>query len=152
MKLKLERIAYRDTYTIGKLFIDYHDDNYYSYFCDTLEDKVRVLQDSNHDGDFDEKDEGKIWGKTAIPAGTYLVELAFSPHFKRILPHLINVPGFQGILIHNGNTDSDTHGCLLVGINKEAGKVLDSVITLEKLMNILNPQFKLLKQIEIQIK
>lgn len=109
MKLTLKRIAKRDTYTIGRLFIDD------VFFCDTLEDKVRNLAS-----------EPKIAGETAIPSGTYKVIVNVSPRFKRELPRLLNVPYFEGILIHRGNTSKDTAGCILVGENKEVGKVLNS--------------------------
>ena len=88
MKLILDRIFMADDYTIGRLFIDG------AYFCDTLEDTVRDLKS---DGS------GKIYGETAIPTGEYKVMLARSPRFKRILPRLLNVPFFEGILIHSGN-------------------------------------------------
>ena len=87
MKLLLKRIALRDTYTIGKIYIDGE------YFCDTLEDKVRDL---NKNGVFD-GDEKKVYGETAIPYGTYKVILSYSPKFKRILPELLDVPCFTGI-------------------------------------------------------
>ena len=87
MKLKLKRIALRDTYTIGKLYVDGQ------YFCDTLEDRVRDLTK-----------EKKVPGETAIPAGTYNMVVNVSPKFKRMLPRLLNVPQFDGILIHRGNT------------------------------------------------
>ena len=109
MKLKLKRIALRDTYTIGKLYVDGQ------YFCDTLEDRVRDLTK-----------EKKVPGETAIPAGTYNMVVNVSPKFKRMLPRLLNVPQFDGILIHRGNTAKDSAGCILVGENSAVGKVLNS--------------------------
>lgn len=116
MELLLKRIALKPTYTIGKLYIDD------KYFCDTLEDTVR---DVNRNGRFD-GDEKKIYGDSAIPFGRYEVVVTYSPKFRRRLPRLINVPHFDGILIHRGNTSADTAGCILVGENKEVGKVLNS--------------------------
>ena len=127
MKLLLKRIALRDTYTIGKIYIDGE------YFCDTLEDKVRDL---NKNGVFD-GDEKKVYGETAIPYGTYKVILSYSPKFKRILPELLDVPCFTGIRIHRGNTEKDTAGCLLVGENKVRGKVLNSTYWKKKLIEKL---------------
>ena len=114
MKLTVNRTTLEPTYTIGKLFVNGE------YFCDTLEDTVR---DKNKDGKLDEK---KVFGKTAIPYGTYKVELRYSPHFKRIMPHIMNVPDFEGVLIHSGNTPEDTEGCLLVGKNTIKGEITHS--------------------------
>lgn len=122
MKLTLKRIAIRKTYTIGKLYID--DD----YFCDTLEDTVRDL---NKDGKFN-NGEKKIKGKTAIPYGTYEIKWTYSPRFKKYTPQLMNVPSFEGIRIHSGNSSTDTEGCLLLGENKKVGMVLNSRATINK--------------------
>ena len=122
MKLKLNRIALRQTYTIGKLYIDG------KYFCDTLEDKVR---DTNKSGKFDNGEE-KIKGKTAIPYGTYEIKWTYSPRFKKYTPQLMNVPSFEGIRIHSGNSSTDTEGCLLLGENKKVGMVLNSRATINK--------------------
>ena len=105
MNLVLQRIAQTPEYTIGRLEIDGQ------FFCNTLEDPVR---------------DEKIAAKTAIPEGTYEVIVNRSPRFKRDLPLLLNVPNFEGIRIHRGNTAKDTSGCILVGLNKVKGKVLDS--------------------------
>ena len=127
MKLTLKRIALRQTYTIGKLYID---DN---YFCDTLEDTVR---DINKDGKFD-NGEKKIKGKTAIPYGTYEIKWTYSPRFKKYTPQLMNVPSFEGIRIHSGNSNKDTEGCLLLGKNKKVGMVLNSKATIAKFYPII---------------
>jgi hypothetical protein len=122
MKLTLNRIALRQTYTIGKLYIDG------KYFCDTLEDTVR---DTNKSGKFD-NGEKKIKGKTAIPYGTYEIKWTYSPRFKKYTPQLMNVPSFEGIRIHSGNSSTDTEGCLLLGENKKVGMVLNSRATINK--------------------
>lgn len=116
MKLILKRVALMDTYTIGKLYVND------KYFCDTLEDKVRDL---NKDGKFDDG-EVKVYGETAIPYGTYEVEITYSNHFKRNLPLLLNVPSYEGVRIHRGNTSKDTLGCILLGENKKRGMVINS--------------------------
>lgn len=128
MKIKIQRIALKETYTIGKLLIDGN------YFCDTLEDKVRDL---NKDGDLDDAGEGKIYGETAIPYGTYKMVLGYSPKFKRVLPRILGVKHFEGILIHPGNTAKDSHGCILVGVNNAVGRVNNSRLTFDKLYKIL---------------
>lgn len=127
MKLTLKRIALRSTYTIGKLYIDD------AYFCDTLEDTVR---DTNKSGKFD-NGEQKIKGKTAIPYGTYEIKWTYSPRFKKYTPQLMNVPSFEGIRIHAGNTSADTEGCLILGENKQVGKVLNSRATINKFYQII---------------
>ena len=109
MKLNLKRIFKGESYTIGRLYIDN------IYFCDTVEDKCRDLSK-----------EAKVYGETAIPEGTYSVIVNISPRFKRDLPRLLDVPYFEGILIHAGNTAKDSHGCILVGENKQKGMVLNS--------------------------
>lgn len=127
MKLTLKRIALRSTYTIGRLYVDG------DYFCDTLEDTVRDL---NKDGKFD-NGEKKVYGKTAIPYGTYEIKWTYSPRFKKYTPQLMNVPSFEGIRIHSGNTSADTEGCLILGENKQVGKVLNSRATINKFYPII---------------
>ena len=127
MKLTLKRIALRPTYTLGKLYIDD------AYFCDTLEDTVR---DTNKSGKFD-NGEQKIKGKTAIPYGTYEIKWTYSPRFKKYTPQLMNVPSFEGIRVHAGNTSADTEGCLILGENKQVGKVLNSRATINKFYPII---------------
>lgn len=122
MKLTLKRIALRSTYTIGRLYIDGN------YFCDTLEDTIRDL---NKNGKFD-NGEKKIKRKTAIPYGTYEIKWTYSPRFKKYTPQLMNVPSFEGIRIHSGNSNTDTEGCLLLGENKKVGMVLNSRATINK--------------------
>ena len=147
MKLILKRIALRDTYTIGRLYIDG------VYFCDTLEDKVRDL---NKNGKFD-NGEKKVYSETAIPYGIYKVDInTVSPRFKnRVwakpysgkIPRLLNVNSFEGVLIHPGTTSKDTSGCLLVGRNTIVGKLTQSQSTFHKLMSKLKGK----KDITIEI-
>lgn len=127
MKLTLKRIALRQTYTIGKLYIDD------VYFCDTIEDTVR---DINKNGKFD-NGEKKVHSKTAIPYGIYEIKWTYSPRFKKYTPQLMNVPSFEGIRIHAGNTSADTEGCLILGENKQVGKVLNSRATINKFYPII---------------
>ena len=133
MELILERIAKRKTYTIGRLYIQRRVDDEYlagtenQYFCDTLEPTWR---DYEHGG-------YKVKGRSAIPEGRYAVVISFSPKFKQWLPILLGGPEFnrkwQGIRIHAGNCSEDTEGCILVGKNREVGKVLDSRIWVHRL-------------------
>ena len=134
MELRVQRIAKRESYTIGRLYIDGER------FCDTLEDKVRDLSK-----------EEKVKGQTAIPTGRYRVYLTYSPRFKRILPLLVDVPHFTGVRIHRGNTAKDTEGCILVGFNREIGKVLDSAATEQRLMAVLQNAVNKGEQIYITV-
>ena len=80
----------------------------------------------------------KIKKETAIPTGTYKVTITYSNRFKKNMPLINDVKGFEGIRIHSGNTDKDTEGCLLVGMNLERGKVLKSQETFRKLYKMLS--------------
>lgn len=117
MRLTLVRIANRPTYCIGKLYIDG------KYFCDTIEDTDRGLKDEMPE---EEIKKLKVKGETAIPTGIYSVYITWSPKYNKPMPLIENVKGYSGIRIHSGNTAKDTEGCLIVGKNKEVGKVLES--------------------------
>lgn len=123
MKLLLKREPHPE-YTIGKLYVDG------KYECFTLEDAIR---------------ETKIFGKTAIPYGTYNVIINQSARFKKELPLLLKVKNFEGVRIHPGNTIEDTEGCILVGtMRTKDGKVLNSRIAFDTL-------FKKMKESETPI-
>lgn len=128
MEILLQRVAKKDKYTIGKLYINDQ------YFCDTLEDTDRGLTQSMTEQQIKSK---KVYGETAIPTGTYRIIISYSNRFKKQMPLLLNVPGFSGIRIHTGNTEKDSLGCILVGKNKAVGKVLESRDTYSKLFSIL---------------
>lgn len=138
MEIKVRRIAKRQGYTIGRLYVDGQ------YFCDTLEDADRGLR---QDMPSEKIKKLKVYGQTAIPTGRYPVTLGVvSPRFKDRawarpyggkVPRLLNVPGFDGVLIHVGNDASDTSGCILVGRNTVVGKVADSTATFHALMGEL---------------
>jgi len=129
MELILERIAKRKTYTIGRLYIQRRVDDEYlagtenQYFCDTLEPTWRDYEHGAY----------KVKGRSAIPEGRYAVVISWSPKMKQWLPILLGVPKFSGIRIHAGNTAEDTEGCILLGKNREVGKVLDSRIWVQRL-------------------
>ena len=142
MRLELKRKALLPEYTIGSLFING------KLFCNTLEDTVRDL---NKDGDLNDAGEGKVYGQTAIPYGTYEVVITYSNRFKKQLPLLENVKGFEGIRIHPGNTKEDTHGCILVGVNSKKGMVTESRKTFDKLFTILRDAVEMKETIFITI-
>lgn len=143
MELKLERKFFGETYTVGDLYIDG------VFFCNTIEDKVRQLPETcpgtseGHNCTCKEK----VYGETAIPAGTYKVTVGYSPRFKRNLPRLHDVPHFIGILIHSGNTAKDSAGCIIVGNNTAKGIVTNSRATSDRLNDILAKE----KDITIEI-
>ena len=138
MEILVKRIAKKSKYTIGKMYIDGQ------YICDTLEDADRGL---NQNMSLKEINNKKVYGETAIPTGTYKVDMnTVSPKFKSRtwakpyggkLPRLVLVPGYDGVLIHPGNKAEDTLGCILVGENKAVGQVLNSQVTFKKIMSIL---------------
>ena len=140
MKLYLTRKYKNDTYTISKL---YKEDG--EYLCDVIEDKDRGLDDSMS---LEEIKRIKVPNQTAIPTGTYTVVTNIkSPHFSKkqyykeycdgYLPRLLNVKGFDGILIHRGIDQNSSSGCLIVGYNNEKGKVLNSKEAFEKVYQLL---------------
>lgn len=124
MIVKIVRTFKGAEYTIGKLYIDNQ------YFCDTLEDAVR-------------KDGEKVYGKTAIPSGMYRVKKTYSPRFKKVLPEILKVPGFSGVRIHAGNTAKDTEGCVLLGLNKTKGAVINSQNAVAFFMDRIKDEFDL---------
>ena len=136
MRLTLRRIAKKETYTIGRLYGDG------TYFSDTVEEKDRGLK-SHHP--LEQISKVKVYGETAIPMGTYTIDMdKVSPKFSSRswakpyggkIPRLRSVPGFEGILIHPGNTAADCLGCILVGINDKVGRVSDSQKTFKCLMD-----------------
>ena len=135
MKLRLERRWPKQTYTIGILFIDG------LRFCETLEDKDRGLKQTDSLSYIKSR---KVYQETAIPKGTYKVAMNItSPKYSAVawywqlcqgkMPRLLNVPGFDGILIHPGSDALSTRGCILCGKNTVVGKLTESKATFEKL-------------------
>lgn len=144
MEAKVSRKYFNDSYTIGKLSLDG------KYFCDTLEDKDRGLRQTMSS---EQIKMIKVYGETAIPKGRYIVRMDIvSPKYSNVkwykdnfegrIPRLESVKGFEGILIHPGNTALDCLGCILVGKNKQKGKVLESRDTFLKLWKIFDAAYK----------
>lgn len=104
-------------YTIGKLYVNGQ------FLCNTLEDTDRHLYQGQPLANLASM---KIAGKTAIPTGTYRLQVPESPKFGRELIEIMDVPGYTGVRIHRGNTAEDSAGCILPGINNAVGRVNDS--------------------------
>jgi len=128
MDILVERLWKKTNYTIGKVYINNQ------YFCDTLEDTDRGL---SNDMSLEEIKNKKVYGKTAIPSGLYTILYTYSPKYKRLMPLVDNVKGFSGIRIHSGNSAEDSLGCILLGFNKEKGKVLQSRDTCNKFYKLI---------------
>ena len=114
MNLLLKRDPSSRACTLGSLYVDD------ALFCFTLEDVVRA-------------DGVKVYGETAIPAGTYRVTLEKSKRFGRLMPYVHDVENFSGILFHWGSTAADTRGCVLVGLSRNADHLYHSRTAFEKL-------------------
>jgi hypothetical protein len=138
MKLQLQRRFRGAGYTIGSLYVDG------KYFSDTLEDVDRGLKQSMTETGISLL---KIAGQTAIPTGTYkVVTNVVSPKYSTReaykfcegkVPRLLDVKGYEGVLIHIGNYPEDTDGCILVGENKVKGQVINSTETFKRLYAVL---------------
>jgi hypothetical protein len=148
VKLKLQRRFKGSDYTIGSLYVDG------KYFCDVLEDVDRGLKQSMTEAEIKRL---KVRGQTAIPTGTYkVVTNIVSPKYSTReaykfcegkVPRLLDVKGYEGVLIHIGNYPEDTDGCILVGENKIKGQVINSTETFKRLYELL----KTAKEITIEI-
>ncbi len=135
MKLVLNRCWLTDKSTVGKLMVEE------VFFCFTLEDRYRGDDPRN-----------KVKAQTAIPCGTYAVAINHSQRFGVEMPLLLDVPGFQGIRIHPGNTAADTEGCILVGKDRGPDQVLRSRLAYDALFAKLKAAYDALQPLEITIR
>lgn len=142
MKIDLHRKWLMDGYSIGILYINGQR------ICETLEDKDRGLFEEMT---LDEIKERKIKGETAIPIGRYQITWTYSPRFKKMLPLLNGVPGFEGIRIHSGNKAKDTEGCILLGRNTEVGTVTNSRYWTNKVNSLIEAACKRKEEVTITI-
>lgn len=153
MELRIHRKYKKDTYTIGSLYINGE------WFCNTCEDKDRGLTSTMSSEEIRKR---KVYGETAIPTGRYILRMDivspkynavkwYRDNFKGRMPRLETVRGFEGILIHPGNTALDSYGCILPGVNKQKGKVLDSRATFQRLWKILEEARKRKETIYLEI-
>ena len=123
MKVVVERKWKKKDYTIGRVFVDGVQ------FCNSLEDTDRGL---SQDMSLVWIKAHKIFGKTAIPTGHYIVKMTHSPKYGRVMPEILNVKGYEGVRIHSGNSAEDTLGCILLGKNTKPGWISDSRATCQK--------------------
>lgn len=153
MKLILDRKWKKDTYTIGIMYIDG------VRYSETCEDKDRGLRSDMSLSQIKSK---KVYGKTAIPTGTYTLKMTYSPKFAnrpfakkyggKVL-EILNVKGYSGVRIHPFNTAEDSLGCVAVGRNLEKGKVLQSTEYYLKLIdNYVMPAFNKGEEVTLTIK
>lgn len=133
MIIKIDRKYKKNEYTIGNLYIDD------VFFCNTLEDRDRGL---TQDMSLESIKRIKQFGTTAIPTGTYEVDITYSPKFKKDLPLVRNVKGFDGIRIHSGNTAKDTLGCVLLGKNDKVGQLSNSRLITNQFYALLEGAIK----------
>lgn len=139
MEIKIDRRYKKDSYTISNVYVDGKRFGDGTHYCSCLEDKDRGLR---QDMDLSTIRFMKKPHITAIPSGKYRVEITYSPKFKKNLPLIENVKGFEGIRMHSGNTENDTDGCLLFGWNGQKGKVLNSKYWCDKLFAKIDAEQK----------
>ena len=140
MKILVDRYIWGDTYTISKVCING------TYLCIALEDKVREVAGKP-------VAEWKIKGVTAIPRGIFALVMDFSQHFQKILPHIMNVPGYEGVRIHGGNKPEDTEGCILLGMSWKGGPwISDSQKAMQLFTALVNQTLNAGDQVDIEIR
>ena len=144
MEVLIDRAWKKDGYTISRLYVDGE-----LFGCNTLENTDRGL---NQSMDLDEIKKKKVYGQTAIPNGSYECVYTYSNRFKKMLPLLKDVPGFDGIRIHSGNSAKDTEGCILVGLNLKKGMVLNSREWTNKLVSKMKEAWNRKERVIIVIK
>lgn len=120
-KLVLFRDVLNAEFTLGEMTIDNQRLGF------TCEDTDRQLESGGE----------KIYGQTAIPRGEYLVTLSFSRHFQKVLPEIHDVPGFDGVRIHGGNTAADTLGCILLGMLRTGDGCANCAPAIERLISLM---------------
>ncbi len=129
MFVLVDRKWKKDTYTIGRVYIDGE------FFANSLEDKDRGLTQDMSEKEIKAK---KVYGETAIPTGEYIVKMTYSPRFKRQMPQILDVKCFSGIRVHSANDAKELEGCQAYGKNTKPGKVTNSRATVKEFERRLN--------------
>jgi len=135
MEIRIDRAWKKRDYTISRVFIDGKRFGDGRKWCNALEDTDRGL---TSDMSVDEVLAVKIKGQTAIPTGRYLIDMTYSPKFKKIMPHVCAVKGFTGVRLHSGNSNEDTDGCILFGVNDKIGWISNSKYWTTMLIGIID--------------
>ncbi len=138
MKIIVHRQHFGETFTISKMFFDGEDIGIF-----VLEDKYREVEGQP-------VKDWKVQNETAIPKGTYKLIFDFSNRFQKVMPHILDVEGFEGMRIHSGNSSKNTEGCLILGLSWDGSS--DWVSDSKKAMELFNSKVKDIKDITIEIK
>ena len=142
MKIEIKRIAKRDTYTISKVYIRG------KYFCDALEPRDRGWTNEMGSASIHQM---RDFGHDAIPTGIYTVHLHWMNKLQAMRPQVMDVPGFNGIFFHEGNTAKDTRGCILLGENSAIGFVGKSKAYIKKFTDIVTDCEKRQEKVELEV-
>lgn len=118
------RVVDGENYTLGRVYLDN------VFFCQSLEDEDRFLERS-----LENVSERKVYGRTAIPRGRYRLITSFSNRFQRVLPAVLDVPGYSGIRIHGGNGPDDSLGCILVGQVRTSSGIAKCADTVQRIID-----------------
>lgn len=148
MRIKIDRAWKKKGYTISRVFINGERFGDGKKWCSVLEDTDRGLADWQS---LNEIKAHKIKGETAIPEGVYDVIITYSQKFRRKLPLLKNVKGYEGVRIHSGNTSRHTEGCLLPGVNDQVGRVNNSRYWFEKLYALIEAAEKRGERVIVEV-
>ncbi len=135
MHIKAHRNVFTENTTISNVTVNG------DFLCFFLEDKDRKLEDGGT----------KVFGKTAIPRGFYEIVMDYSPKYKKNMPHILDVPQFEGIRIHPGNKEDDTEGCLIPGMDYKTDWVSESKVAYEKLLSLMLSAWTAGEKVTIEI-
>lgn len=144
MLITIDRAWKKDGYTISRLYV-----NGELFGCNCLEDTDRGLR---QDMTVEEIKKKKVYGQTAIPSGSYECVYTYSNRFKKMLPLLLNVKGFEGIRIHSGNSAKDTEGCILIGKNDKVGWISNSRLWTDRLIAKMQESWRRKEKVTIEIR